>query len=147
MRDIFQKIGETLAEIEGSQNNFKVANGLWVFPEGKCPFCGQVIQSKKIWLLGEAKLLKMWSLVGPRRSKKLGRSRRSHPHIELSGDVCMGYLSGGGSNHSTEAALFLGMNAEGSFWGSRYKRWFRWLNTVWGHRCPSKQELMEYSSD
>lgn len=144
MRELFRKLGMELATRDSPEANhrFNLAGGLFVYPEGICPFCEEVIKSNRIWLLRQARLMGRWKISmsgrGRNRRGRLNKENRpSHPHVEGHGSngICLG-----AGNSEPDRALFFGMNPRGAYWvysSNGISRWYRWLRAVWDHDCPN----------
>lgn len=119
-----------------------------LFPEGKCPFCGELIQSNGVWLARKAgvgwMLVKRWLV----RDGRLVEDRwADHPHVSgrEGGPVCLGEthrLDRATGKYvlpdSPWAALFFGINPSDTYWGrgrSPNAEWAEWMLRVWDHRC------------
>ncbi len=130
----------------GGTRSWKWKEGVILFPESFCMWCGQAMTSTRVWLTDERalKLLGQIKLEGGR----LVKENYSHPHVHPTngGAICMKDAT------SAYQALFLAWNTGSMHWAAidprkadQYagrksyfdicKMWRNWLADTWGHSC------------
>lgn len=120
------------AEISGDgaveDKTWRLADGVYVFPDGRCPYCREPITSNRIWKIEGRILVGRWK-IRPGSNGRPGRLVREryglHPHVNGNG-ICQGSAATGAD------ALFTAMNPGDSFDSSR-STWTNFLTDVWDH--------------
>lgn len=115
---------------------WKWADGIYLFPQAICAWCGEAMTSNRIWLVDERgkKLRGQVTLSDGRLIKEAV----DHPHA-MSGSICMGYAT------DAYQALFLAMSANTPGAHSHFKntgsdwkqRWRDWNVKMFDHACDS----------
>jgi hypothetical protein len=155
---LFQTLGTVLAMRDApiSTHVWQSAGGVFVFPEGKCPFCKKTIRSSQIWRIAPGTLKGRWRITRTTNQLRfvppIFGDNTEHPHV-LDGNVCLGQNTG---ENATENALFLGMNPGGAYsqWTGNgdsgitrnnctaaQERWEEFLSSVWRHDCDEVEDF------
>ena len=140
MIEIFRGVSKLLEMVESSENRWKIASNIRIFPDGKCPFCDQVVRSSCIWKISESICYGRYSICGNDLLFTSGTDDNFHPHVHSDGSICLGRSS------NADNALFAGMNMVGAYpnWVNNYPLWDSFFKSIWGHECEELKKNIEY---
>jgi len=138
LRSFTARQAELAEERETAGTTWRWTNGIYLFPEGRCPYCRGIIHSDRIWVIEEDDFAGRYRLTGRFKLShgRLVREPADHPHVN-GGHICMG------NSRSAAHALFYGMNP-GSAYNADPIWWQRWMKRVWcGHECEELTRLAD----
>ena len=126
---------------DGPDYTWQWAEGIYVFPDGRCPYCGGPITSNRIWKIVGRTLVARWK-VNRQTGRLIKESRPTHPHVNGSG-ICQG------SAKTAADALFTAMNPADAYSSTSFPSH---LWDCWDHDCGpggrlSRQPRQRWFSD
>lgn len=129
--DIMREFSENRQlSTSGEDRRWRFTPGTFLFPEGRCCYCGEAVRSNRLWALdavGGGRLFGQLNVAG----KTAVFEKPEHPHAGTDGVLCTG-------GHDVLTALFFGVNPGDVIRrGMDIKEWYR---KMFDHEC-GKQKL------